>query len=115
MLGWWYTRYVQKLAPFQLENILGNQVPYLMFSFVKGHSEQGSQIEAVLTKAEDIAFRAAIEKIQEKVSDRQSPIILICENGRRSAAVAYKLQKWCYANCYIVDGGVRRLMQYYRD
>ena len=115
MLGWWYVRYVQKLAPFQLENILGNQVPYSIFSFAKKRLKRESQIAAILTRAEDISFQAAVEEIQEKVLDQQSPVILICENGNKSACVAYKLQKRGYANCYIVDGGVRRLMQYYRD
>ncbi len=75
-------------------------VPYL---FKKWNKEKG-KVKVILNND----FVPAIEKkLKIKHLDKQSPIFLICQNGKRSSKAAEVLAKAGYQNVYSIIEGIK--------
>ena len=63
----------------------------------------------VIQRSQVLEPRQAFNYILENCPDRSSPIVLICEQGRRSGQVALRLEKKHYLNVHVLRGGVEGL------
>jgi len=87
-----------ELSSFGMPTFIDANVPYLF----KKWNEEKKKVDKILNND----FVPAIEKkLKEKHLDKQSPIFLICQNGKRSSKSAEVLAKAGYQNVYsIIEG-----------
>ena len=93
---------------FQLENLIDNRVSFLFFSLLKQKLDQyPTKIEHYMKHALIIS-ETEIEK-QLKVHNKDTPVVLICEDGKRSQILANQLQTKGFTNVFFVEGGLSEL------
>lgn len=98
--------YIHELTTLQVKTKLDQQEQFI-FIDVREDSEWAL---AQIPQAIHIG-RGVIERdIEEKISNKDTQIILYCGGGFRSALAAYNLQKMGYTNVYSMDGGIREWM-----
>ena len=90
---------------FQLENLIDNRVPFLFFAFLQKKPDQYS------TKVNDYIKQALIVSEAEmkqklKTKNRDTSVVFICEDGKRSRVLAGEMQKKGFTNVFFVEGGL---------
>lgn len=105
------------LGLFQLKNLVQNRVPFFLISVPIDWDMGFSSSEVHLIKAQmaelpDLEFN--LEAVQKLVSDKKIPvdfpIVLICQDGSRSAPICQHLSEG-KGNCYVVEDGATGLIQ----
>jgi rhodanese-related sulfurtransferase len=89
---------------FQFENLCSQKVPFLFIDIsIKAQT-------APLAKGMSVAVRVTAQDVAEYLTKTSMtvdhPIVIICEDGRRSKKLAQKLLlKSDYKNLFVLDGG----------
>lgn len=91
---------------FQLENLIDNRIPFLFFGLFSQEMEQSLYSKAKhYSHHLQIFSEAEIEK-QLKTKNKDMPVVLICEDGKRSQILAGQLQKKGFTNVFFIEGGL---------
>ncbi|MGE4132034.1 MAG: rhodanese-like domain-containing protein [Bdellovibrionales bacterium] len=95
---------------FQLENLFLSPSRFVFWDLrQKVHGTGRDSLDQLLSKANTVQEQE-IEAELSKLSARDFPIVLLCEDGRRSSQLAQQLEKKGYVNVYVVAGGVVGLL-----
>ena len=95
---------------FQLESLINNRVPFLFFAFLQKKPDQYS------TKVNDYikqAFIVSETEMEQKLEtkNKDTPVVFICEDGKRSQVLASHIQKKGFTNVFFVEGGISALLK----
>ncbi len=104
MIGRFLYKKVPKLGPYQIENLLNNQVKFYFFD-IRGASKESEKLKIRIPWLEIVNKKNAFSKICSSVSDKSAPILVVCSKGYDSAVVVSKLVKDGYLNAYISENG----------
>ncbi|MCB0365715.1 MAG: rhodanese-like domain-containing protein [Bdellovibrionaceae bacterium] len=107
---------VWEIGPFQLENILTNIPVFWFFDLSKSPLGEGvlEMMGEVLSPCVKIRPEGVLEELKRKGASLEQPVVLICEDGKRSRKVALRLTKSKYLNVYVVAGGKQALAEYFK-
>lgn len=94
---------------FQLENLIRGLIGFHFFNLCKKNPELPERWSWMVQRAQVLEPHQAMEHILKSCPDLSSPIVLICEKGRRSGQIALRLEKKHYLNVYALKGGVKGL------
>ena len=96
---------------FQLENLINNNIPFLFFNLSPHFlvKDCGDFTSSVL-KLSKTSTKSEIKK-HLKQTDKSKPIILICEKGNQSRALAQHLQKEGFINAFFIKDGIMSLIE----
>ena len=97
------------IGKFQLENLLRNEVPFKFFNLCEDELSD-EQKQGVLCRAEKLSLEAIIELEEKGELVKESPIILICKNGKVSAKLAQQLDRKGFINTYVVEAGFKGII-----
>lgn len=101
-----------EIGLFQLENLFYTHTRFCFLDLrVKTEPSTHSALENILARSEKVAANRVESYLSDAKIPKEAPIVLICENGRQSAAVTQKLETVGYANVYVVEGGVEALLR----
>jgi rhodanese-related sulfurtransferase len=107
MIGtWFFSRPVATISRFQLENLQGNA---LQFVFVD--LRRDSSHHPLLKGSRRLNENDFLATQPQGVADKSAPVVLICDDGRRSAKFARRLLKLEFVNVFIVENGFRGLVE----
>jgi rhodanese-related sulfurtransferase len=67
-------------------------------------------VDALLVKARQVPADQVEQTLQKEHIALDAPVVLLCENGENSAAVADRLEAIGYDQVYVVAGGVDGLL-----
>ena len=100
-----------EIGLFQLENLALTPARFLYFDLRSERKDLPAPLGALLKRAQPLSPTGA-EHMIEKTSggDKTAPILLVCENGTDSAALARRLSQLGYEQIYVVAGGVQALL-----
>lgn len=91
---------------FQLDNLIDNRVPFLFFGLLKQKpNSYPAKIDHYMKHAVIISEAEVEKQLTEK--DKGTPVVLICEDGKRSQVLAGQLQKKGFTNVFFVEGGLQ--------
>jgi rhodanese-related sulfurtransferase len=93
---------------FQLQNIVQNQVPYLLFG-VGPKNPMGIVKTGLLNRLEHYEGPDLAAELESRNVEKDFPIIVVCENGETSLDVARKVEQRGFRNVYVLNGGWSRL------
>ncbi len=100
-----------EIGLFQLENLTISRSP---FTFLDLRADRSRALPDQLQNCVKVARPTPPEQVEEFLTKesgpKDRPILLMCENGKISAATADRLESAGYANVYIVAGGVDGLL-----
>lgn len=94
-----------EIGLFQLENLILSRTPFVFLNLSEIEESSGDvRLDSYLKNAEQVHE----DRVGEHLSslDKQSPVVLLCENGERSEALALILEKQGFRNVYVIQGGV---------
>ncbi len=97
----------QSIDPFQLENLLSQQAPFIAYCLL---SEEGAgkRFSAALARAKvKFSPEISLKQIVSENSDREYPVILICRTGWKSNWLAHRLENRGYKNIFVLEGGLQ--------
>lgn len=93
---------------FQLENLIDNRVPFLFFALLKQKPAScPAKVDHYMQHA-SIVSEAEMEQ-QVKTKNKDTPIVLICEDGKHSRTLAGQMQKKGFTNVFFVAGGLQSI------
>lgn len=94
-----------ELGWFQLENLFLSR--NLFFTFIDLRKDPRLTGEEDIDRVLKTAVTIAESEIENRLKDspKSHPIVLLCENGRRSLAAAGRLEKLGFSQVYTLDGG----------
>ena len=100
-----------EIGLFQLENLF---VSHARFCFLDLRSSPPAEVhpglDKILTSAEKVADRKLEDHLTTQNVDKNTPVVLLCENGRVSSAAAGRLEKKGFCNIYVIEGGIQGLL-----
>lgn len=112
MKGFFSKTDVWKIGPFQFENIIQNSGHFFLFDLRESKlllEEDELLFAPFLSGARKLSPKLVKSSLSEASAGLDSPVILVCENGKVSLKVAKDLGTQGYVNIYILDGGVKAL------
>ena len=97
---------------FQFDNLVKNRVPFTLLnlgpsliplytSIYKSHLEN----QEILTTEADLD-----QVLSEKKIPYDGALVLICEDGQKTAKLFIELEKKSYTNVFLINGGYQQLM-----
>jgi rhodanese-related sulfurtransferase len=97
---------------FQLENLIHARTPFLLLDVrVFPQLVASPRVQACLDYAQVVPAQNLVEFLEASSVDKQSPIILFCEDGRLSWSQAGVLESKGYTQVYVVEGGTDGLLR----
>ncbi len=106
---------VWKIGPFQLENIIQNSGHFFLFDLREPKlllEEEELLFAPFLSGARKLSPKLVKSSLSEVSAGLDSPVILVCQNGKVSSKVAKDLGTQGYVNIYILEGGVKSLRSF---
>ena len=94
---------VVRIGQYQLENLQMNRVHFLYLDLRTDRSENTGH--AYLARSQAVDAGDALAFVLGQNLPKETPIVLICENGSKSLGVALELEANSYINVYVVEGG----------
>ena len=96
---------------FQLENLLYTHTRFCFLDLREAVAAvENAALKPLIARAERVPAEKVEGHLNETQIAKEAPIVLLCENGRSSAAVSQRLEKSGYKNVYVVEGGVEALL-----
>ncbi|MBK7844925.1 MAG: rhodanese-like domain-containing protein [Bdellovibrionales bacterium] len=112
-MKWFFKKLdVWKIGPFQLENIIQNSGHFFLFDLREPKvllEEEELLFAPFLSGARRLPPELVKSSLSELSAGLDSPVILVCQNGRVSSKVAKDLGAHGYVNIYVLEGGVKSL------
>ncbi len=99
---------------FQIENLLINRI-YFLFIDMSLNEGPGELPPELRELRRVIPAERVVEEVQTLISSPDQPVILLCEDGKRSGPVAETLGALGLTNVFIVSGGAQDLINEYRS
>lgn len=96
---------VEEIGPFQLENLVQNRVQFHLFDLRKDSSWR----HPLLDGAKPLDEKLWPQQLADNKVGIGDPIVLVCENGKRSRSLAAKMIKAKYVNVYVLENGINSL------
>lgn len=101
---------VIKIGTYQLQNLIRHQAKFVYFDLrTEAERSKGPQNHPLLTGSQAMEPSQAVATVKSYGIDASYPIVLICENGSKSVAVAEELEQNSFINVFVVEGGVQSL------
>ena len=100
---------------FQFDNLLRNRIPFLLLKQASADVEsmfgpmERSHVRNFSLPLEQMDLPAAQAALADRQAQKDSPVVVLCENGKASLALAQKLSEQGYLNVYYVLEGLRGL------
>lgn len=98
---------MEEIELFQLENLMHSRTRFVLLDLRGGAREWPTELAAVLASAVRVAD--AGKYLESVKAEKPAPVVLICEDGRRSRAQGQQLEAAGYTNVYMVTGGLAGL------
>jgi rhodanese-related sulfurtransferase len=100
-----------ELALFQLENLLLTRTRFCFLDLRTQRAEdQDRKLEFILKNATPLPAADVEKHLRSLQLAKDQPVIMICENGKVSLAVAARLEALGFTNAYVVAGGIAGLL-----
>lgn len=101
---------VAKIGVYQLQNLIRHQTKFLYFD-LRSETERadGPHNHPLLVGTQAVEPDQVLAAVQGYGVDGSFPIVLICENGSKSVAVAETLEQNSFINVFVIEGGVKAL------
>ena len=96
------------IGRFQLSNLISQQLSFVFFDFRK-KVEKVESLQGLISRAECVSDHQVAAILESRSIDKSMPIVLLCENGRRSSKLAKQLEKQQYQNVYVIARGFKGL------
>lgn len=101
---------VLRIGAYQLRNLLENRVK---FHYIDLRPAERRRAEApgheLLADSVNVMATDVLIWLREHGAEFDAPVVLICENGVNSMAVAERLAQDSFINVFIVEGGTEAL------
>jgi rhodanese-related sulfurtransferase len=101
---------MEELGLFQLENLARTPTRFAFYDLRARRGDEPAALKALLQKATAATEETVVAQLSKDAVEKDSPVVLICEDGKTSAQVARRLTTAGFANVYIVAGGVTALL-----
>lgn len=103
---------LNKINFFQLDNLIRNRIPFILLNLGPSLKELYSSVYKLHVEANEVLtdFEKVMDVLAEKKAPKDAPLLLICQDGEKSAALFKDLQAKAYTNVYLIDGGYQQLM-----
>jgi rhodanese-related sulfurtransferase len=98
-----------EIALFQLENLLLTQSKFILLD-LRETLESPPELGVMLKRAVRVSGLQVQSYLQDNAVGPDLPLILLCEQGRRSTEIAVALENHGFKNVYVVAGGVAGLL-----
>lgn len=99
---------VLMIGRYQLENLLKQQIQFYYFDLSESVAH-GTSRHALLARSQVISPDQVLAQLRTLGAPPEAPIVLVCENGSKSVALAQVLEENSFRNVYVVRDGVRGL------
>lgn len=100
-----------ELGAFQFENLVQNRVPFVLVNLGTDLAGLFLSIYQMHLDAMSVAADpgTAVQIAATRAPSKETPILIICGNGERSAAVVDLFEAQGYTNAYYFKGGIGAL------
>jgi len=99
-----------EIGLFQLESLSLTPALYLYFDLREEDQAVPPALSPLLKRAQKISAIQVEQHLRESQADSKTPILLICETGATSKALAKRLADKGFEQVYVVAEGVRGLL-----
>lgn len=98
------------LGFFQFDNLVRNKIPFLLLTLQIDLQPYFGVLERLHLKnysilMEEFTWKQVEQVLQEKQVSKHQPIVVFCEDGKKSEILAQNLSKQDYLNVYFFSGG----------
>ena len=93
---------IKEISPFEAKQKMGIKDAFLLDI----RSEQEMKSQGAIDGALVMEHGKVIFNIKKKVHDANSPLLVICKKGKRSALIAQQLQEMGYKDVRYIKGGI---------
>lgn len=102
-----------EIGLFQLENLSLTPARFVFLDLravASAPVPASPHIDKLLSKATAVSSDLVEDHLRQVNPDGGTPVLLVCEDGKTSQALAERLERAGFANVYVVAGGVRGLL-----
>lgn len=99
---------VLQIGRYQLENLLRQQIKFHFYD-LSDDSPQAPPRHELTATALRLPAGDVLAHLRAQNAAGDAPIVLICENGSKSVALAAELEQNSFRNVYVVRGGIAAL------
>ena len=101
-----------EIGYFQLENLILNQVQFLFFDIrVEKQPISDEPLKSMLQSSVPLEATEVEAYLKEKLEDKSSPIVVMCETGEISSKLALELNSRGYINVNVIENGCNGLVE----
>lgn len=98
------------LGFFQFDNLIRNKIPFLLLTTnvdLEAHfgALERQHLQSYSVVLEDFSLASVEQVLREKQTGKEHPIVMLCENGKKSEKLAKALSGQNYMNVYFFAGG----------
>lgn len=95
-----------RIGQYQLENLQRNRVSFLYLDLQAPENRATLDVQHFLVAgSHSVSPENALKFVMDRGTALDFPIVLICENGSKSVAVAQQLEENSYINVFAIEGG----------
>jgi rhodanese-related sulfurtransferase len=105
------------ITGYQLQNLQRNRVGFLFLDLSEKpvraelHSKVDAEmVDQLLIGKHSVKASEVLDFLKTQTAKSDSPVVLICETGAISIAVARVLQENSFINVFVIEGGVEGLL-----
>jgi rhodanese-related sulfurtransferase len=101
---------VLRIGEYQLQNLLQNRVKFFYMD-LRSNEKRASEAPGhyLLNDSKAVEPQGVMNALRELQAPADAPIVLICENGAKSMAVAEELAQNSFINVFVIEGGTAAL------
>lgn len=101
-----------EIGYFQLENLTLNQVTFIFFDLRKNKAPvKDEPLRSMIKPALPFEKEDVSGYLAEKAFDKNTPIVLMCDDGRASGHLAQQLEECGYKNVNVIENGFHGLLE----
>lgn len=98
------------LGFFQFDNLVRNKIPFLLLTAKIDLDPYFGVLERLHLKnysvlLEEFSVPEAVSALSEKQAGKEHPLVILCEDGKKSELLARSLASQNYLNVYFFSGG----------
>jgi len=94
-----------KLERFQIENLSTSIVPFTFFSL-----DPLPELSELLIRSVQYV-EAPIDELERKVVNKETPVVFVCKNGKKSKKIVKKAVDLGFKNVYFIESGFKTLVK----
>ncbi len=101
------------LSLFQLQNLVENRVPFLLFKIDWPEKEELTglppSVERFIKTGRQVKLNEMDQVVEQEVPRLEQPVVLLSRDGDHCQSLAERLEKKGYLNIYVVKEGLQGL------